>query len=1721
MIKSFDCLRNSHSFFSNLSRIFFSFSIVITLVLSSFTANASIKGTAYHFLDPKWVGATVVFHAHMDGTKVQIEGATYNLDKGESGSHVVTSQGSKITAQQSISVGTETSGLDIPVPFEFKGKEFLIPEQRTLYLMSYFNTDTIVQVSHQNSTTTLTLTAGQVYTYVPTENTTHILSDQDILVSADKSYPVPPVSNSVYGVVSNTVRTTYSEQNTLGSAVDSFGLTTDLLISSPLQQQQITQGASSNGKGRALQITADSPVGASQSNDSFGLESTAFWPESYFAKEYIIPVDATYLAVVCNTPNTEIKLYTSANQLLETLTCQGSATKPGKAYHDPSPGGGGGVSSSARSAQTGEGSNTAKDIGFITEFLIQAGTRVEASEEIYLIYNTATTNAETNLVGYNPPSQTGSLFSISFPGSDEQRPVRIDEPFVAKLTAPFQVMFLIQNVDFSLDGVTWFTATRLIDGWEYDFGLLTVGDYSLYTRLDGVQQAEVIPFSVEDPSINIPPQITDITLPPNALVNTDVSVSWDAVTEADNYKVFVDNVELQTVDQPQTTLTFDELGNFDVQVSACNSDGCGELSPARPITVYFDGINFNDYTLGSYGGTQEDVSGTTEILDGGLGLKLEGNTWKQIPYEYTVSVNTIVQFEFASTEQGEIHGIGLDTDLNASPDMAFQLYGLEECCLVDFKDYDGTGAVKQYEIMIGQYYQGEFSHLFFIMDDDRTGQGTANSTFSSIRFFEEQRVPDAITGLQVASSAGVNQNTSVTWDSVAEATHYQLLVNDQVSQTVSQNNASVSFGQLGNYFISVKACNAFGCSMPGGSQLLQILPPPAKTTQLQLTTQTIVTGLEFGLTWAHLNDATTYKLYIDGVAQPQEYALPSASLNIALAGQYVLQVQACNPFGCGELSDNLNLDVIGQPGAVSNLSILSIAATKASIAVAWSSVATADYYEVAADGRVLISPESTTTELSFAAAGVYAISVRACNLAGCGNFSPSTTVTTIDIPTTVVGVEAPANGRVGENLQISWAATPGATTYKVRLDNTDNGEVNVTQKSVSIDTEGGHVVEIAACNQVGCGPYSTPLGFTVSPNLGPVAMDATIQVTQQNQIVVQDLALLVTDANGIDWSTLSVVEPELGNIEVVESVVTFNYNGVHLDDLERFEYQVMDSLGVPSNVGFITLDVSVLQVPALPSQLLIAELAMSEDLALSWQGESGDDIRYYVEHQRNDNPWQLVQEETSDLQVPLIQPLNGVHRFRVRACKITHNLCSEFAQSTDLTLDRVPSPVDDLLPPEISSSGQIRLQWIASYNAEFYNIEQQIDQAAWTPLQQDLNGTLLMVNTDGNGQYRYRIYACNGSGCSMPTESPIAEIANKPNAPGIVNLVSQQGQVQLNWSQVDYADWFNVENLVSATWQGVNGNAANHQYAATSIVLSPVPAGSIRVKACNSIGCSPATIATLSEQSDSPINQFFADQSVLAGAGFETSLHWEVLGAADVSIASDQGESYTNLPSNGSIMVMPGISSRYTLSARFQADDVLVYSQNLDIVVSEAENGNVAVLPSDPTIAPIVSSMLVDSTGSRWFGDLQGALSNIDGDGNLIWRKYEVGLIYSPPVEVGQTLFFTATSDSGDGKFCQIGRNGSSLECILLAQPLVGAPVMEAESALVVDLYGGVYSIDLTTDAVTSVAQLPAGTQVRSTPQLTPQNTLIVRSTDSDIFMLDLNNAGQIGWVRSTAGGQQ
>ena len=188
-------------------------------------------------------------------------------------------------------------------------------------------------------------------------------------------------------------------------------------------------------------------------------------------------------------------------------------------------------------------------------------------------------------------------------------------------------------------------------------------------------------------------------------------------------------------------------------------------------------VDFSGATVDAYG-DGNDFDHLYAIEDGGNTLHLTGNTWVSINFDYVIQAGTVIEFDFKSTSQGEIHGIGLDKDSATSDTYSFELYGTQIWGLQAFHTYAAhVGEWVHYTITVGASYTGTFDRMFFINDDDVDASG--DGFFSNVEIYggtlidtgSETNVPfmnfDGVT----LHSYGINQDFTPT---VAQASGTQV-----------------------------------------------------------------------------------------------------------------------------------------------------------------------------------------------------------------------------------------------------------------------------------------------------------------------------------------------------------------------------------------------------------------------------------------------------------------------------------------------------------------------------------------------------------------------------------------------------------------------------------------------------------------------------------------------------------------------------------------------------------------------------------------------------------------------------------------------------------------------------------------------------------------------------------------------------------------------------------
>lgn len=214
-----------------------------------------------------------------------------------------------------------------------------------------------------------------------------------------------------------------------------------------------------------------------------------------------------------------------------------------------------------------------------------------------------------------------------------------------------------------------------------------------------------------------------------------------------------------------TSHTYSAGGTFNVTLTVTDNDGATD-GDTRAVTVTAPptgscpagSINFNSFATTAF--SNQDGAGSVTVENGGDVLNLTGNRWRASTQTFTVTANTVIELDFASTQQGEIHGIGFDEDNTISTNRIFQFWGTQNWGINFTPKYSGGGAFQHYTIPVGQSYTGTNMRLVFVGDKDANPQN-AVGRFGCVRVYENTGGGGQQSFFENTSNVTISDNTTV------------------------------------------------------------------------------------------------------------------------------------------------------------------------------------------------------------------------------------------------------------------------------------------------------------------------------------------------------------------------------------------------------------------------------------------------------------------------------------------------------------------------------------------------------------------------------------------------------------------------------------------------------------------------------------------------------------------------------------------------------------------------------------------------------------------------------------------------------------------------------------------------------------------------------------------------------------------------------------------------
>ena len=149
-------------------------------------------------------------------------------------------------------------------------------------------------------------------------------------------------------------------------------------------------------------------------------------------------------------------------------------------------------------------------------------------------------------------------------------------------------------------------------------------------------------------------------------------------------------------------------------------------------------LRFDETPIGSYD-TGQDRDGAYRLATGSRTIVLQNNAWKYVSFETRLTDSSVLTFDFKSTDEGEIHGIGLEDDTSPSSDRIFKLFGTQNDWASQYESYSTSDGWVHYEIPVGELYtasQRQNINYLALVNDLDDGSETSDSWFRNVRVFD-------------------------------------------------------------------------------------------------------------------------------------------------------------------------------------------------------------------------------------------------------------------------------------------------------------------------------------------------------------------------------------------------------------------------------------------------------------------------------------------------------------------------------------------------------------------------------------------------------------------------------------------------------------------------------------------------------------------------------------------------------------------------------------------------------------------------------------------------------------------------------------------------------------------------------------------------------------------------------------------------------------------------
>lgn len=585
--------------------------------------------------------------------------------------------------------------------------------------------------------------------------------------------------------------------------------------------------------------------------------------------------------------------------------------------------------------------------------------------------------------------------------------------------------------------------------------------------------------------------------------HSKITLSWNAVKNADSYTVNVDGIEITGITIPEYTHIFDPSvpaeSEHVIRIMAVNQGGNSGYTAPLSITL-LPFINAPDVT-----GIVEDsvIKLSWSPVDDAIGYEIE------LDYSAITTVSAITTSHIdtqSSLNQPHTYRVRAIFDgsfgdwsyvvtVKAIPSAPSEVIGNAKQNTITVQWNNCDWAII-YELLADDeiIYTGpntEFTHSSLLYNSAHTysvraGNQSGYSEWSSpITVTTEKEITNIPQNIKVSRES--QNSVIVTWDSVKNASGYMVKINGEQTQTVVVPMISISTVPQANYTVCVAAMIESGRSILLGEWSPEVtFQGPVAISDTPVFGDIKSNEYSIELSWNNVINARGYEIEIDNDNIVRVYTNTYCDSNIPARTTRNYRIRSFNESGVSEWSDSISATTNdATPGVPINIICKNgVSTIGSSVIIDWDDVKDASSYEVIdSNGKIYTSSESTITIDGLESGTTYQFQVRAITIVGQspkGNIykqgpwsSPVSFVTDIKAPSNIVA----SNTEAG-NILLSWDASNGATKYEIEMDGV---VIGTTEETCLVIEQASpyltHSFRVRALNTIKSSNWTEPLVY--------------------------------------------------------------------------------------------------------------------------------------------------------------------------------------------------------------------------------------------------------------------------------------------------------------------------------------------------------------------------------------------------------------------------------------------------------------------------------------------------------------------------------------------------------------------------------------------------------------------------------------------------------------------